>query len=314
MLFEDELPPTSREEAHARRIRPAEERFDPDTLSHWSITMTIAWIVWGDLSQVRKQWDVFRQECADWVFHTDRAALAEVGRIALHNLETGTVEPNNPDLDCRLKQGEWRLTSWGPASWHALEMRIRAKDMPPDHFLDPLWLAAGEGKIQASGLECNGEKDFQGRLVEIPQYLWSRLRRGKEPSGKAMLVSPDRVYRDVEFARLDVKKLWPFRTDKDEPDFARSHVESEISRAAADVVRETTEATVVEPELRSPRPRIAEREIEPTFQKWRAQQPAGYMPTATQDIAYMKTHGVSRERVRKLIQKFGGRKRGEKLE
>jgi hypothetical protein len=116
MLFEDEVPPTSREEARARQVRPVEEQYDPDKLSHWSITMTLAWIVWGDLCDVRRQWDSFREECFDWVFHSDPAALAEVARIALRNMETGTIAPNDPDLDRRLRKGEWRLTSWGPAS------------------------------------------------------------------------------------------------------------------------------------------------------------------------------------------------------
>lgn len=221
MLFEDEAPPTSGEEARARRVRPVEERYDPDKLSHWSITMTIAWIVWGDLGCVRQQWNDFREECADWTFYTDPAALAEVGRLALRNLENGEVAPNDPDLDRRLKKGEWRLTPWGPSSWHGLEMTIRSEDMPPDFSIDSLWLAAGEGKLQASGLECIGENDFDGKLVEIPHYLWPRLRRAKEPSGKALLVGPDRVYRDVKFARLDVKELWPkvssFAADEERP-------------------------------------------------------------------------------------------------
>lgn len=300
MLFEDEVPPTSREEARARRVRPVEERYDPDKLSHWSITMTIAWIVWGDLGYVRRQWNDFREECADWSFHTDPAALAEVGRLALRNLENGEVAPNDPGLDLRLQKGEWRLTPWGPSSWHGLEMIIQSEDIPPDVSIDSLWLAAGEGKIQASGLECISEKDFNGKLVEIPHYLWPRLRRTKELSGKAILTGPDRIYRDVEFARLEVKKLWPAGSGELEPRTPNPRFDG-----AVDAVPSTDETT---------KRRIAEREIEPTFKRWRAQQAAGYVPTAAQDIAYMKTHGVSRERVRDLIKKFGGRKRGEKPE
>ncbi|MDI3563936.1 hypothetical protein [Bradyrhizobium sp. Arg816] len=209
MLFEDEAPPTSGEEARARRVRPVEERYDPDKLSHWSITMTIAWIVWGDLGYVRQQWNDFREECADWSFYTDPAALAEVGRLALRNLENGEVAPNDPDLDRRLKKGEWRLTPWGSSSWHGLEMVVRSEGIAPEVSIDGLWLGAGEGKIQASGFECANARDFDGKLVEIPHYLWPRLRRAKELSGKALLAGPDRVYRDVRFSRLDVKALWP---------------------------------------------------------------------------------------------------------
>jgi hypothetical protein len=95
-------------------------------------------------------------------------------------------------------------------------MLMRSEDMPPDHFFEVLWLAAGEGKIKASGLECADEKDFDGRLTEIPPYVWPKLRRRTEPSGKAMLVGPDRVYRGVEFSRLDVKTLWPIKAASSE--------------------------------------------------------------------------------------------------
>lgn len=303
MLFEDEVPPISGEEARARRVRPVEERYDPDKLSHWSITMTIAWIVWGDLGYVRQQWNDFREECADWTFYTDPAALAEVGRLALRNLENGEVAPNDPKLDLRLQKGEWRLTPWGPSSWHGLEMIIRSEDIPPDVSIDGLWLAAGEGKIQASGLDCANEKTFNGRLVEIPHYLWPKLRRAKEPSGKAVLIGPDRVYRDVEFPRLDVKKLWPLGSGPSQPQVLSHLVGDTIEAVKQPAIQDETSKR-----------RIAEREIEPTFERWRAQQAAGYVPTAAQDVAYMKTHGVSRKQTRDLIKKFGGRARGDKPE
>ncbi|MGY3531441.1 hypothetical protein [Bradyrhizobium sp. USDA 4452] len=308
-MFENDTPPNSREEAWARRIRPVEERYDPDKLSHWSITMTIAWIVWGDLGRVREQWNTFREECADWTFHSNPAALAEVGKLALRNLEAGDIAPNDPELDRRLKSGEWRLASWGPSSWYGLEMRIRSEGIHPDVSIDALWLAAGENKIKATGLECADASDFNGKMVEIPHYLWSRLLRGKEPSGKAILIGPDRVYRDVEFARLDVKRLWPLGRSED---VAEARCAEEDSEYAVDNDSSIGEPVDSAPRSTSVNRRIAEREIEPMFKRWRAQQPAGYVPTATEDIAHMKRYGVSRAEVRELVKKFGGRKRGEK--
>jgi hypothetical protein len=60
------------------------------------------------------------------------------------------------------------------------------------------------------------------------------------------------------------------------------------------------------------KPRTPVSKIEPTFLKWRAEQPEGYVPTAKQDVEHMKQHGVGRRTVRQLIKKFGGRKRGQK--
>jgi hypothetical protein len=74
--------------------------------------------------------------------------------------------------------------------------------------MDLLWLAAGEGKIQATARECENAKAFDGNLVKIPKDHWALLNRANEPSGKAMLSGPNRLYRDVRFPRLEVKELW----------------------------------------------------------------------------------------------------------
>jgi hypothetical protein len=64
-------------------------------------------------------------------------------------------------------------------------------------------------------------------------------------------------------------------------------------------------------EVRGKNWRIAESKIEAEFQRWRERQLQGYMPKAIEDIEHMKELGVSREKVRKLRKKYGGRKRGE---
>src|SRR4051794_15993136 len=69
MSFENDRPPTSKEEAAARPVRPPLENYDPDTISHWSITMMVAWIIWREIDAVRTEWDDYRSECADWLFY-----------------------------------------------------------------------------------------------------------------------------------------------------------------------------------------------------------------------------------------------------
>ena len=63
---DSDKPPTSKEEAWARRVRPPPEKYDPDERSHWSITETLAWIIWRDLDAVRNECDSYREKCADW--------------------------------------------------------------------------------------------------------------------------------------------------------------------------------------------------------------------------------------------------------
>ena len=70
---------------------------------------------------------------------------------------------------------------------------------------------AGEGRIKATALECENAKAFDGDRIEIPAHHWPHLKRVDDPlTGKAMLSDANgRVYREVEFRRLDVKELWP---------------------------------------------------------------------------------------------------------
>jgi hypothetical protein len=57
--------PENPREAAAKYIRPPPELYDPDSISHWSITMMVAWIIWGEIDAVRNEWDDYRNDCAD---------------------------------------------------------------------------------------------------------------------------------------------------------------------------------------------------------------------------------------------------------
>ena len=85
----------------------------------------------------------------------------------------------------------------------------------------------------------------------------------------------------------------------------------EESDVIASLTREQSPVTASISAPRKPS-RIAEADIEPAFARWRAEHQPGNIPTVDEDIAYMKTLGVSRERVRKLRKNFESRKRGER--
>ncbi len=87
----------------------------------------------------------------------------------------------------------------------------RFRKLPPQVAIDELWQTAGEGRIKATALECKNAKAFDGDLIEIPAHHWAHLKRVDDPlTGKAMLSDDNgRVYREVQFPRLDVKELWP---------------------------------------------------------------------------------------------------------
>ena len=86
-----EKPPTSKEDAATRCVRPPPEKYNPDKRSRWSITMTVAWIVRRDLDAVRNEWDDYRNGCADWVFESDATARAKVAAVAMMNISTGKI-------------------------------------------------------------------------------------------------------------------------------------------------------------------------------------------------------------------------------
>jgi hypothetical protein len=201
----------STEEACARRVRPPHEKYDDtDKRSHWSITMTLAWIIWGEIDAVRNQDDSYREKCADWRYVSDAAARAEVERIVKMNVSTGKLAPFEKlpkKLRKDFQKGSWHLCSWKPSGWNTLRA---SEHIRPQVARDELWQAAGEGRIKAAAIEYKNAKAIVGDLVEIPAHHWPHLKRADDPSGKPILSDDQgRIYREVKFRRLDVKELWP---------------------------------------------------------------------------------------------------------
>ena len=115
--------------------------------------------------------------------------------------------------------------------------------------IDELWLAAGEGRIKANALECKNAKAFDGDPIEIPVHYWARLKRADGRStGKAMLSDDNgRVYREVEFPRLDVKELWPKSACSPNAEPSVSE-EKDKGPLAGSSQPESTEEAALEPE------------------------------------------------------------------
>ena len=211
MLLKDDTPPTSKDDAQAKRVRPPPKKYDPDKRSHWSITMTLAWILMGEIDAVRNEWDDYRNDCADWRFEGHASPRAKIAVIAMKHISTGKTARLPKKLRKDIQKGSWHFHQWKPSGWNGLCSRARSKNQPPQVAIDSLWQAAGEGQITATALECKNAKAFDGDRIEIPAYLWPHLKRVDDPlTGKAMLSdSNGRVYREVLFPRLDVKELWP---------------------------------------------------------------------------------------------------------
>jgi hypothetical protein len=190
-------PPTSNEEAYARRVRPPPEKYDPDKLSYWSITMTLAWIIWRDLNAVRNEWDDYRNECADWLYVADATAHTKL-----------LVPELQEDLQ---KESPWHLCSLKPSGWNRLCLKAISENRSGQDAIDELWQAAGEDRCNATALKHKNAKAIVGDPIEIPAHYWPRLKLTDDRlTGKAILYDGQgRVYREVQFPRLNVKELWP---------------------------------------------------------------------------------------------------------
>jgi hypothetical protein len=171
--------------------------------------MMPAWIIRRDIDAVRNEWDDYRNECADWLFEKNPRARALADRIAIDNI-TGQIVPNDPDSQKKIQEilqeeGSWHLRSWKSSGWNTLRVPR------PQVAIDELWQAAGEGRIKATARRCENAKALHGDRIEIPAHYWPHLKRVDDPlTGKAMLSDGNgRVYREVQFPRLDAKELWP---------------------------------------------------------------------------------------------------------
>jgi hypothetical protein len=224
---DDDKPPTSKDEALASSRRPPLEKYNPDKLPRWSITMTAAWIIWRDLDAVRIEWDDYREKCADWKF--EKTLVERLAEKIASNDRTGLAR-RYPDVQKKLQEKlkEQKLEKepsshrrhWPPSSWNGLCLKAISEAV-----LDPrqqvilssqdarveLWQAAGEGRIKATAREYKNAKSILGDPIEIPAHYWPHLKRADDRlTGKPILSDDNgRVYREVQFSRLDVKELWP---------------------------------------------------------------------------------------------------------
>ena len=209
---DNDKPPTSKEEATARRTRPPAEKYDPGKLSHWSITMTLAWIVRRDHDAVRNEWDDYRRECADWHFEGDPRARVLCERVAIDSFEralderrTGQGGSDNPDLQKKsrrteeFKEGSWHLCLWKCSGWKTLRFaeHLKAILSPQEQAtlslqdaINELWRAAREGRIKANAIECKNTKAYDGEPIEIPAHYWPYLKCTDDRIWKADVVRP----------------------------------------------------------------------------------------------------------------------------
>jgi hypothetical protein len=105
------------------------DRFDPLTMSHWTLPMALTWIIWRDLDRVRSQCEVY-----DWYLRDANrlsdpadAMVVRLPPTRLKHLADVLLETEDSDLP-------QNFTVHGPAA------------------RDDLWLKLGSGTIVATGI------------------------------------------------------------------------------------------------------------------------------------------------------------------
>ena len=83
-------------------------------------------------------------------------------------------------MDLQKIRGSWHFRQWKPSGWNRLCLAALSENRPPQVAIDSLWLAAGEGRIQATAIESKNAKAFDGDLIEIPAHHWARLKRADD--------------------------------------------------------------------------------------------------------------------------------------
>jgi hypothetical protein len=175
---------------------PGPKEFDPVRHAAWTLPMTVVWIAWRRLDQVRQTDDAYRAECRKW-FSIKWTIPADQGY--------GGHEVSGS-----------QLRTLGPRSFFelgVLEAITPVEEEDPPKIVSvktarqEIWRQLGEGDLVASAI------DQAGHVAEVPSGQWPYLELAFEMEGSDYLVwTHDKmhsVYSRVTFPRKRVLELWP---------------------------------------------------------------------------------------------------------
>ncbi len=183
-------------EAEAARlgIRPLLDRpdpavFDPMREDRWTLTMTIAWIVWRTPDAVRENWHAYVIGCEQWrgVFKSGVCVGFEPGPVPRPTLSLLALKEDYPRE--RTREAPWRPRS-------------------PHDALEELWKALEQGDIEADAIDND-----TGKRIDIPALAWKSLDLYPELECDIVRESPlsRSGYEDIRFPVRQIVDAWPDR-------------------------------------------------------------------------------------------------------
>ncbi len=169
--------------------KPGPDEFRPEALTRWTLPMTIAWIAYLDLEEVREWSAPYREECFHWIWQRWRVGLDGLVHEGWH-------------LEQRSKP---TLTLLGISSTYDVVEGGKQLAMSIGEAQEALWMALREGFFSASGID-----NETGRRVEIPPLDWHELvpvqgHGGVDEVRRGLLGTG---YREVLFPTVAVRGFW----------------------------------------------------------------------------------------------------------
>lgn len=181
--------------------QPDTSDFDPINLATWTLPMTIAWVVWRTVDEVRNHWDEYRAECRDW--HNYRTKLPCNGGLNWIEVDGEELRNRNPSSLGNLSMME---------AISLVTLNERHKLMSVKSAREALWKHLTEGAIHASGVNRCGD------IVEIPSHEWAHLEVAHNHRGTDYLINRHQpfalVYEKLAFPRASVMAIWKPRKPK----------------------------------------------------------------------------------------------------
>ena len=188
----EKLGPAPRSKRPARfSTRPADDEFRPERMGEWTLTMALAWILYGDLDEVREWHAPYLAECRRWG-HTDAGGWelkpphAPTFVLLLTSVAMGRVGVNGSKASMSGREAE-----------------------------EQLWAMLQGGKLKATGIDTTTSTSRAKRPVKIPAREWRELKLvvpDVQGPGKVDEVRRGRGlgegYRDVLVRSADVRSYF----------------------------------------------------------------------------------------------------------
>jgi len=177
--------------------RPGREAFRPEALPDWTLPMTLAWIVYLDLEQVREWHTPYRADCWHWVHREWQVGF------------DGPVHAG------------WLLEQRPPPTLSLFSTSLSVDRVDNDapqptmsarEARESLWARLREGFVKASGIDLK-----TGRRREIPALDWHELVPvGRDEVDEVRHGLLGEGYRDVLLPSAIVRSYWR-RVEKPTP-------------------------------------------------------------------------------------------------